>query len=531
MQLRTTIRRMPALAAAILAMPEVATLAAPPTTAPTTSPVDPTNPPVGVVADDWYVVTLQGKKCGHMHSTMERKHDKKLNADVMESVTTMEIGIARGGRSMKISTDERSTERLDGRIVRFSTTTDMSLVKISVSGEVRGDQIDIQSRQSGQTVEATYPLPKGAVMTWGAFLEQYRRGLKPGTKYTLHMYAPSVVLDKATPATIEILDREPVDLYGRTVEAIKTRQSMSVVSVMGEMKVESTSWLSDDYVPLVMEMDLLGNRLRVIQATKSVALQESDPPEFMAETFIPAKLPANADSAKTIVYRITPKSSTRGGEDKLPDLPETAMQRVERVGPAELRVTVTRSGAVADVTPTSRPSDAELEPFRRSSAYVNTNDPEIKRLAKEAAGTARTPLDVAHNIRAFVSDYITTKDLGVGFATASEVARSKQGDCSEHAILTAALLRAAGIPSRGVTGIVHTERFAGRRNVFVWHMWTQAHIDGRWVDLDAALEQDDVDARHIAIGLMTLNDAGLAEMAVPIWNLMGKLRIEAVEVK
>ena len=40
----------------------------------------------------------------------------------------------------------------------------------------------------------------------------------------------------------------------------------------------------------------------------------------------------------------------------------------------------------------------------------------------------------------------TEKDLSVGFATAADVARTAQGDCTEHAVLLAALLRASDIP-------------------------------------------------------------------------------------
>jgi hypothetical protein len=62
-------------------------------------------------------------------------------------------------------------------------------------------------------------------------------------------------------------------------------------------------------------------------------------------------------------------------------------------------------------------------------------------------------------------------------------------------------------------------------------MWTQVWIDERWVDLDAALEQDDLDLTHIAMGLVPFADAGLADMAVPIWNLIGQIRIKAVDVE
>jgi len=67
--------------------------------------------------------------------------------------------------------------------------------------------------------------------------------------------------------------------------------------------------------------------------------------------------------------------------------------------------------------------------------------------------------------------------------------------------------------------------------VFVWHMWTQIYFNDRWHDFDAALEQDDVDATHIAFGIVGLTDAGLVELALPVWSMIGRLRIDVLDIK
>ena len=46
--------------------------------APPSGRIDPDDPPKGLFADDWYAVTLRGRKCGYMHSTMTRKADAAL---------------------------------------------------------------------------------------------------------------------------------------------------------------------------------------------------------------------------------------------------------------------------------------------------------------------------------------------------------------------------------------------------------------------------------------------------------------------
>ena len=65
----------------------------------------------------------------------------------------------------------------------------------------------------------------------------------------------------------------------------------------------------------------------------------------------------------------------------------------------------------------------------------------------------------ARKLRAAVKAHIRTFDLATGFASASETARRRAGDCSEHAVLLAAVLRADGIPSRLCSGVVYTEKY------------------------------------------------------------------------
>jgi len=82
-------------------------------------------------------------------------------------------------------------------------------------------------------------------------------------------------------------------------------------------------------------------------------------------------------------------------------------------------------------------------------------------------------------------------------------------------VLLAALLRANGIPSRCVNGLVYSESgFAGRRDVFVRHQWTQAWIEdeagaGRWVDLDAA--QWRYSAGHLALVVSDMGESGIED--------------------
>jgi len=101
---------------------------------------------------------------------------------------------------------------------------------------------------------------------------------------------------------------------------------------------------------------------------------------------------------------------------------------------------------------------------------------------------------------------------------ALEVLKSKQGDCNEHAVLTAALLRAAGIPAQIETGLVYLN---GR---FYYHTWNLAYI-GQWVTADAVFNQIPADVTHIRLA------RGEGGEQLDLLGVMGKIKLEVTSTK
>lgn len=94
-----------------------------------------------------------------------------------------------------------------------------------------------------------------------------------------------------------------------------------------------------------------------------------------------------------------------------------------------------------------------------------------------------TRWELAQAVTRFVFAWIDDKDFSVGFATALEVARRPKGDCTEHAVLAAALLRRLGVPARGVTGWVA----AGR--TFGLHLGVEVKLRDRWIPVDPTFDE------------------------------------------
>jgi transglutaminase-like putative cysteine protease len=70
-----------------------------------------------------------------------------------------------------------------------------------------------------------------------------------------------------------------------------------------------------------------------------------------------------------------------------------------------------------------------------------------------------------------------------GFDVASIVAEKREGDCTEHAVLTAALLRGTGFPAHVVLGLALV-RIDDKWCAF-GHAWTEYHDGQSWQLADA----------------------------------------------
>jgi hypothetical protein len=96
-----------------------------------------------------------------------------------------------------------------------------------------------------------------------------------------------------------------------------------------------------------------------------------------------------------------------------------------------------------------------------------------------------------------------------GHFPAAEALARRRGDCTESAVLLAALGRATGIPTKVASGLVYSrDAYHGASNVFLPHSWVLAYVGGQWRSFDAALGA--FDSSHIAL---TIGDGDARSIA------------------
>lgn len=153
--------------------------------------------------------------------------------------------------------------------------------------------------------------------------------------------------------------------------------------------------------------------------------------------------------------------------------------------------------------------------------FLNYNEPEMQKLKKRFKGSA----DVIKYVERFVFNHINNKKMGIPILPASDVLKNRSGDCTEHAVLSAAILRSLGIPARAVVGMLLSREFGVYRNVFVYHMWTEAYNNGKWILVDATRPDDKHSNLYIAFAYHHLK----TEMPLPYLKAVSSMKNFTVE--
>jgi hypothetical protein len=481
------------------------------------APINPNNPPQGRFSDEWAEIYMTGAKVGYAHTTLNR------DGDVITTGSTFHMVLGRAEKPVKIGMVQNSTETLAGVPITFGSEMDMSMMKSATKGTVKDGKVTIVTSQYGMDQSQTFDFPTGALMTWGTFRESLLRGFRPGTKYTLQTYAPELRLDGPVSAVTTIGEWEELRLRDKVTKGQKVTVTME--SPVGSF--EMLSWIDVDGEPLKAKVPIPGmGDIEMVTTDEATALRDFIPPEFFNTSTIPAKRKIDRAAARRIKYRLTAKAA--GVE--LGDFPTTEMQTVAAKTDKSVELVVARVSHKPRSTPSEAPRQ-DMSEYLDGNLMMNTSDPKLIELAKQAGSGEKEPFALADKLRRFVTEYVATKSLNIGFATASEVARTKEGDCSEHGVLLAALGRLNGLPSRVAVGLAYVPVFGKQEDIFGYHMWTQFFIDGRWIDVDAALRETDCSPARIAFAVSSLKNAGLADLSLPLITKLGGIDLDILDIE
>ena len=463
---------------------------------------------------EYYAVFMGGAKVGYA------THSRIVAQGKVTTTETMAVTMNRMGTPVSISTKETSIETSKGEPAAFVAEQDIGMGTMKTEGTIGTDgSVRVRTTGTGQAQEVNFVWPKDAVMSEGLRLLALQKGLKEGTSYNAKIFSPGAMM--AIDSNVRVGAKQEVDLLGRVVVLTKVETTMSMPG-MGQITTEG--FVDDDFRAFKSVIPMAGIKLELVACEKEFALGSNDVYEIAEKMFLASPQPIkNVRSAKSISYHLKPVSGAGGLT-----IPAGDNQHVQKLEDGSVIVVVEPVSAPADGTFPYNGTDKELLDAIRPGRFVQSDDANIIALAKRAVGNTKDAAEAAKKIERFVADYVKDMNLSVGYASASEVAASRKGDCTEFAVLSAAICRSIGIPARVVVGVVYVDNFSDKPG-FAGHAWVEAYIGGKWVGLDATFKasgRGGFDAGHIAIAAGNGEPADFFNIA----TTLGRFRIEKILV-
>jgi transglutaminase-like putative cysteine protease len=475
--------------------------------------------------DVWYV---QGVKVGH--SVTRRTAIREGDEDLVRMEGEQELAVERSGEASRSAIKMASLETPDGQVRTFQTETQLGPSPMRTKGRLAGKRMLVETTTAGQTIAgeiAWMPDDRGFFAVEESLLA---RPMKPGERRTLRVLQPMFNQVAKVDLAARAIEAAELLTGRRELLRIDATTAMPGDATQGDVRIESVYWT--DAAGETLKMSTPGMNLVAYRSTKEQALADSGGAALDLNVTSIVKLDrplARPHEARRIRYRVRLEEG-----DPARVFVNDRAQRVTTVDhhTAELTVRAVRPDTPPDgfAVAAALPADE----FRQANRFIQSDDPRIGAMAREAAGNETDPWKTAVALEDFVHRKIATKNYSQVFATAADVAESLEGDCTEHAVLLAALARARGIPARVAIGLVYVPAAPATDGVaggFLYHMWTEVYVAGGWVGLDGTRGQGGVGPAHLTLATSSLRDATAYSSMLPVAQVLGQLKIDVIEVE
>ncbi|MBE7454145.1 MAG: transglutaminase family protein [Kofleriaceae bacterium] len=175
--------------------------------------------------------------------------------------------------------------------------------------------------------------------------------------------------------------------------------------------------------------------------------------------------------------------------------PATPRTRVEVLDDRRVRVVVSPAPGLTAAIPASPLDDDARRRALADGADLRTGHPRLRALARELVPRGTSPREAAVAVGAWVHRTLRYEVTEHGGDTIAILERGT-GDCTEYALLTVAILRAAGVPATIRSGV------AAGDGELVAHAWVAFHDGTGWREIDPTWGRTSVGADHIETSVL-----------------------------
>ncbi len=441
------------------------------------------------LSERWFGIYVNGERVGFYRERI----DKEEGGYRMEGNGSVRMNVMSFSKEASIHETYLVTKSLALRSLDVEQTINGS--SSHLSGKVYGGAIHIKSEAYGKTTNRSIKF-KGEVYPGPALnLYPLMRTVSPGSSYKIQAFDPEEPRIKVIQITVLGEDKT-----SEGVPALKLRNNLYPI-------VNNDIWV-----------DGHGNTLEE-SVRDGLVITKAEPPAALGAFICDWAL-----AKKDLIYdfslvRVQPpikdlkkltglEVEIRGWDDALPLLQGGGQQVIK----GSNGLVTFRTGSLVQISSESKaqgPTDAQLKPADK----IEADAPEIMAQAKALATGVKSQKDLARVLASWTANWL--KDTIDDGGSAVESFKSKRGNCQTHARLYTALARAAGIPTRFVSGLVYLD---GKG--FLYHSWAESFIEGRWVSVDPTYNQIPADPTHLK-----LLEGHLPEDMAPIIAIIGRIKI------
>lgn len=480
--------------------------------------------PTKTVEDVWDAAYLKGNRAGYVH-TIFREVDV-AGQKVLRGTMELNLTVKRFRAVVELRMLTGDDETADGKVLAVSMKQFLGKEQaLEMHGAVEDEELHVTVQsQNGKNLDKREPWSNHVVGLYRQERIFRDRKVKPGDQFDYQSFSP----EATTLLTIRarVIDYEDVALPGSGKKEHLLRVEEKPEPVQGVQLPGLTLWLNDKLMPVRSEVDMPGlGDLVLIRSSRQTA---KGPTELATMTDIGVTQLIPLDrviirpyGTREVVYHITVK----GDKEPTTTFAHDSRQTIENVdgNSFDVRVQARRQ-------PRELPQPGMAAPeYLKSCYFIKCDDPKVQEHAAAAVGGETDSWGQALAIERWVNRNMQKQDYTEAFATADHVARTLEGDCTEYAVLTAAMCRAVGIPARTAVGLLYVTD-PKNRPVMGFHMWTEVFVRGQWMSIDATLGQGFVDASHLKISDQSWYNVQSLTPLLPLLRVLGKVRIQVVEV-
>ena len=443
--------------------------------------------------ESWMNIFQKKNKIGFSHTLLsetEAGAGYRIQETVFMRINTMgiiqDINIKTTGKLKRdMSLQEIDFEMQSGRF------------HFAVRGSVKNDILTVRTRGAGDERRFEVKLDKKPYLVAGIIDAVAATELKSGDKYKFDIFDPATM--GQAPVQVEVVGREEVEIMGEKQMATKV--------TLGFKGATQAAWIGDNG-DLLQEKGLLGIRMEKTtrkDALSDLSLEPSGDLTLSAsiESNVRLNAPQKLNVLKVKISGTALNSAQLNGDRQSY---QNGILTIRKENLSNLP-----SQVDTDVlTPLERI-------FLKPDPFIQSDNEKIQELSRTIISSrpGADSLQQARLLMEWVHRNIEKRPV-LSMPNALSTLENRVGDCNEHAMLMAALARAAGIPARVEAGVVYLK---GR---FYYHAWNLLYL-GRWITVDSLFGQLPADVTHIRFV------TGSQQQQLDLIGIIGKVQLEVLE--